>query len=429
MKIQGPATPVTPESLSESRLQRLAIDRAARWPVGVFIGSSIFWLVIGSLFAIAASIKLHDPEFVADHPWLTFGRVRTAHLNAVAYGWLSTAGIGIGLWILSRLCRVPIEDHRSLTLSAILWNFGNAVGLWFTPIGLAAAYYLIPKIIGKPIHSYYLSAIGFWSLAFFYAWNGMHHLIGGPFPAFLVTASVVASVMMVIPVITVAINHHMTMKGNFAALRYSPTLRFVVFGAMAYTLVSIQGSTRAIREINQVSHFTHYTVAHAHLGAYGFASMVYFGTIYYIMPRLLNVEWPSRLLIRIHFWACAIGMAIYFVGLSIGGWLQGMALNRSDTPFMEIMAATIPYLKVRTVGGSLMTLGHVALAISFLWMLFKRRDSAAKTEPTLFAPASPENSVSRTASTSSSLAPCSPGSRRWRGWSCCRCGNSEISSP
>ena len=247
MKIQGPATPVTPESLSESRLQRLAIDRAARWPVGVFIGSSIFGLVIGSLFAIAASIKLHDPEFVADHPWLTFGRVRTAHLNAVAYGWLSTAGIGIGLWILSRLCRVPIEDHRSLTLSAILWNFGNAVGLWFTPIGLAAAYYLIPKIIGKPIHSYYLSAIGFWSLAFFYAWNGMHHLIGGPFPAFLVTASVVASVMMVIPVITVAINHHMTMKGNFAALRYSPTLRFVVFGAMAYTLVSIQGSTMAIR--------------------------------------------------------------------------------------------------------------------------------------------------------------------------------------
>lgn len=122
--------------------------------------------------------------------------------------------------------------------------------------------------------------------------------------------------------------------------------------------------------------------------------MVYFGAIYYIMPRLLNVEWPSRLLIRIHFWACAIGMAIYFVGLSIGGWLQGMALNRSDTPFMEIMAATIPYLKVRTVGGSLMTLGHVALAISFLWMLFKRRDSAAKTEPTLFAPASPENPVS-----------------------------------
>lgn len=475
------------ESINESRLQRLTIDRAARWPVGVFIGSSIFWLVIGSLLAIAASIKLHDPEFVADHPWLTFGRVRTAHLNAVAYGWLSTAGIGIGLWILSRLCRVPIEDHRSLTLSAILWNFGNAVGvwgimrgdstsiewleypsyaapfllasfafvmlaalnlvkrrapghiyisqwyvmaafiwlpvmyftahgllvlspvqapaqppinwwyahnalgLWFTPIGLAAAYYLIPKIIGKPIHSYYLSAIGFWSLAFFYAWNGMHHLIGGPFPAFLVTASVVASVMMFIPVITVAINHHMTMKGNFAALRYSPTLRFVVFGAMAYTLVSIQGSTMAIREINQVSHFTHYTIAHAHLGAYGFASMVYFGAIYYIMPRLLNVEWPSRLLIRIHFWACAIGIAIYFVGLSIGGWLQGMALNRSDTPFMEIMAATIPYLKVRTVGGSLMTLGHVALAISFLWMLFKRRDAAAKTVPTLFAPASPAN--------------------------------------
>lgn len=266
------------ESIEESRQQRLEIDRAARWPVGIFLGSSIVWLLLGSIVAIAASIKLHDPEFLAQNAWLTFGRVRPAHLNIVAYGWLSTAGIGIGLWILSRLCRAPIRDNRSLTLAAILWNMGNAVGvwgilrgdstavewleyptyaapfllasfafvmleavglirrrppghiyisqwyimaaffwfpclfftahgllvlapvqapaqppinwwfahnalgLWFTPIGLGAAYYLIPKIIGRPIHSYYLSIIGFWSLAFFYAWNGMHHLIGGRFP-------------------------------------------------------------------------------------------------------------------------------------------------------------------------------------------------------------------------------------------------------
>ncbi len=472
---------MNPEHIARSRSERLAIDRAARWPVGVFIGSSIFWLLAGSLLALVASIKLHDPEFIADNPWFTFGRARSAHLNAMAYGWLSSAGIGIGLWLLSRLCRVPIEDHRSLTLSAVFWNFGNlvgvwgimrgdstsiewleypayaapfllasfafvtlaafnlvrrrapghiyisqwyvmagfiwlpmlyftahgllvlapvqapaqppinwwyahnALGLWFTPIGLAAAYYLIPKIIGKPIHSYYLSAIGFWSLAFFYAWNGMHHLIGGPFPAFMVTASVVASVMMFIPVITVAINHHMTMKGHFRYLIHSPTLRFVVFGAMSYTLVSIQGSTMAIRVVNEITHFTHYTVGHAHLGVYGFASMVFFGAIYYIMPRLLATEWPSRWLIRLHFWPCAIGIAIYFIGLSVGGWLQGLALNRTDAPFMEIMEATIPYLKSRSIAGILMTIGHLAFGVSFIWMILRRRAATSETGPTLFS--------------------------------------------
>lgn len=471
------------DSIEQSRLQRLEIDRAARWPVGVFIGSSIIWLLFGSLIAIAASIKLHDPAFLSENPWLTFGRVRPAHLNAVAYGWLSTAGIGIGLWILSRLCRVPIEDHRSLTLAAVLWNVGNAVGtwgilrgdstaiewleypsyaapfllvsftfvmmtsvnlirrrapghiyisqwyvmaaffwfpalyftahgllvlapvqapaqppinwwyahnalgLWFTPIGLAAAYYLIPKIIGAPIHSYYLSAIGFWSLAFFYAWNGMHHLIGGPFPAWLITASVVASVMMFVPVVTVAINHHFTMRGHFKDLIYSPTLRFVVFGAMSYTLVSFQGSLMAIRSLNHITHFTHYTVAHAHLGAYAFASMVFFGAIYYIMPRLLATEWPSRQLIRVHFWSSAVGIAIYFIGLSYGGWLQGLALNQDTTPMLEIVQMTLPYLKSRTIGGTLMTIGHLAFAISFVWILFARRSEAS--EPTLFAPRRP----------------------------------------
>ncbi len=467
------------DSIEESRQQRIEIDRAARWPVGVFIGSSIFWLVFGSLLALAASIKLHDPEFLSENPWLTFGRVRPAHLNAVAYGWLSTVGIGIGLWILSRLCRAPIQDHRSLTLAAILWNVGNAVGtwgilrgdstavewleyptyaapfllvsftfvmmagvnlirrrppghiyisqwyvmaaffwfpalyftahgllvlapvqapaqppinwwyahnvlgLWFTPIALASAYYLIPKIIGKPIHSYYLSAIGFWSLAFFYAWNGMHHLIGGPFPAWMITASVVASIMMVVPVVTVAINHHMTMRGHFKDLIYSPTLRFVVFGSMSYTLVSLQGSLAAIRSMNYITHFTHYTIAHAHLGAYAFASMIFFGATYYIMPRLLGVEWPSRFLIRVHFWGSALGIIIYFLGLSYGGVLQGIELNRNTTPILEIVQITLPYLKSRTIGGSLMTIGHIAFAISFVWILFARRSEAS--EPTLFA--------------------------------------------
>ncbi|MGA0177175.1 MAG: cbb3-type cytochrome c oxidase subunit I, partial [Chthoniobacterales bacterium] len=288
------------------REERAVIDASTRVPVLLFFSSAVFWLLVGTLFALLASFKMNAPHFLDQWGWLTFGRVRPAHLNAVAYGWAAPAGIGVALWLMARLCRVPLMHSKLLIGAAIFWNIGillgifgilsgdsrsiewlefpnyaslmlfvafgliavwaiimfrfrrpghvyvsqwyllaafiwfpwlystanillnfepiqggaqgavnwwyghNALGLWFTPIGLAAAYYFIPKVLGRPIHSYYLSILGFWSLALFYSWNGMHHLIGGPFPAWMVSASVVASVMMFIPVITTAINHHMT---------------------------------------------------------------------------------------------------------------------------------------------------------------------------------------------------------------------------
>jgi len=162
----------------------------------------------------------------------------------------------------------------------------------------------------------------------------------------------------------------------------------VVFGAMCYTLASFQGSTMAIRSLNGITHFTHSTIAHAHLGAYGFASMVFFGSIYYIMPRLLEREWPSRLLIRVHFWSCAIGFIAYFIFLSWGGILQGLEMNQKETPFLDIVALTMPYLKLRTVSGSLMTLGHLAFFVSFFWMIASHRASTG--EPTLFTKRIPD---------------------------------------
>jgi cytochrome c oxidase cbb3-type subunit 1 len=247
------------------------------------------------------------------------------------------------------------------------WWFGhNVIGLWFTPVAVGTAYYLIPKIIGRPIHSYYLSIIGFWSLALFYSWAGMHHLIGGPIPGWLASASTVGSMMMLIPVLAVAINHHMTMRGHFHRLRYSPALRFTVFGAIAYTLVSVQGSFEALKDFSEVAHFTHYTVAHAHLGVYGFVTMILFGLLYYMVPRLTGREWASSTLIRIHFWCAAVGISIYFAGLSIGGWWQGRMLNNPNVPFANIVNYTLPYLFSRSIAGTLMTAGHLAFTVLFV---------------------------------------------------------------
>lgn len=468
--------PSTSETL-QYKAERAAIDRSLRGPILCFIGGAIFWLLMGSVFALIASIKLNVPDFLGDWAFMTFGRVRPAHLNAVGYGWGAQSALAVGLWLMARLCRTEVRHggilyaafgifNAGITIGilAILagqgtsvewlefpryasivvfagfalvaiwvvimfrfrqpghvyvsqwyilaaffwfpwlyataniiifflpvqaavqgpvnWWYGhNALGLFFTPIALATAYYMIPKVIGRPVHSYYLSILGFWSLAFFYSWNGMHHLIGGPFPAWLISASIVASFMMVVPVITTGINHHFTMVGHFNALRWSPTLRFTVFGAMAYTLSSLQGSSMAIRSLNQVTHFTHYTIGHAHLGLYGFFTMVMFGAIYYIVPRLVEWEWPSAALIRWHFWLSATGITAMFVVLSVGGIMQGLALEDPKISFLASTNFASSFLWMRSFSGLALTAAHIIFAASFALILLHA--GVVRRRPTL----------------------------------------------
>src|SRR5438132_966757 len=231
--------PINLKDRERSATERLAIDESCRGPVLYFATSAVFWLLVGSSLALLASIKLHSPYFLTGSAEFTFGRVRMAHLQAVGIGWaamfwfpwLYTVAQMMIFWV----------PAKGVIQSIVNWWFGhNYLGLWLTPIGVGSAYYLIPKIIGRPVHSYYLSIIGFWSLALFYSWAGMHHLIGGPIPGWLATASTVGSVMMFIPVIAVAINHHMTMLGSFHRLKYSPALRFTVFGAITYRAATPQ---------------------------------------------------------------------------------------------------------------------------------------------------------------------------------------------
>ena len=443
---------------------RIAADRSTRGPVLLFFHSAVIWLLVGSVFGLLASLKFQFPDWLTGQAAFTFGRLRTVHLNAVAYGWTSMALIGMAVWMIPRLVRAPLfapglaiaaawgwnlfmllglgallmgqsdglewlEIPRPIdsivalsgglmalsvlitvarrrtrhfyvsvwyilaamvwfpiifvtanlpvfsgvSEAAVNWWYGhNALGLWITPMSLAGAYYLIPKVLGRPIHSYNLSLVGFWALAFFYSLNGHHHLIGGPMPQWVITTSITASVMMVIPVAATAVNFHYTMIGRFGAMRYSPTLRFVVFGAMTYTVVSLQGSVEALRTFNRVVHFTHYTIGHAHFGVYGFASFILFGAYYFIIPRLVDWEWPKGGLIRAHFWLAVIGMLIYVVSLTIGGWLQGQAMLDSARPFMDSVNLMKPYLVARTFGGSLMLVSHFVFAYHY-WLMVNRK--------------------------------------------------------
>jgi cytochrome c oxidase cbb3-type subunit 1 len=443
----------------------------------MFIAFACMWLVLGSLAGLTSSIKLHQPDWLTDQAWLTFGRIRTTHLTAVLYGWITNAAIGTILWLLPRLLRTRLQGavwtmlggafintgiaagigaissgwtdgmeylempwqigifvlvgfvmivlpvlytlvnrkvehlyvtvwyavagllwisllflvaklpgvHTGVQQATMNWWYGhNVLGLWFTPVSVGAIYYFLPKIIGRPVRSYNLSILGFWTLAFFYGQVGGHHLIGGPVPGWLTTLSSVQSLMMVIPVVAFSINMGLTMKGRMHLARYSPTLRFMMFGGAMYFLSSLQGSFEALRSMNAVTHFTHYTVGHAHLGAYGFVSMVLFGAVYFMMPRVLNWEWPYPRLITVHFWLAAAGIAIYFVSLTVGGWLQGLAMLDPARPFMDSVNLTLPYLRWRTVGGALMAASHLVFAGHVAAMVL--RFGPARTGAALFAP-------------------------------------------
>ena len=196
----------------------------------------------------------------------------------------------------------------------------------------------------------------------------------------MITLSIVQSMMMIIPVAAFTVNQFQTLQGRLSTLRHSPTLRFIGVGGLMYTASSFQGSLEALRSVNAVTHFTHYTVAHAHLGLYGFVSFVFFGAMYFVMPRITAREWPYPWMIPAHFWLVSSGIALYFVSLTAGGWLQGQAMLDAARPFMESVAVTLPYLKGRSLGGALMVAGHLVFAAHFVAMalgLGPQRDQPA----------------------------------------------------
>lgn len=476
--LQGAATaaggaPATHADAQEL-LERARADASTGPLVLFFYCCAIVWLLVASAAGLTSSIKLHEPDWLVSQAWLTFGTIRTIHLNAVAYGWAPMAGLGTALFVIPRLLKTPLMGMRFALVGAVLWNaaliaglgsiaagfndglewleipwqidilfavggaliglplimtlvnrrvdhlyvsvwymgaalfwlpvlfivakipglhhgvqqaamnwwFGhNVLGLFYTPLALASVYYFLPKIIGRPIQSYNLSLLGFWGLAFFYGQVGGHHLIGGPVPQWMVTLSIVQSMMMIIPVAAFTVNMFQTLQGQLSTLRYSPTLRFIGIGGLLYTASSVQGSLEALRSVNAITHFTHYTVAHAHLGLYGFVTLVFFGAMYFVMPRITAREWPYPWMISAHFWLVCGGFALYFISLTIGGWLQGKAMLDAARPFMESVAVTLPYLKGRSIGGAFMVAGHLVFAAHFVAMVLHmgpRRDQPAQ---------------------------------------------------
>src|SRR6476620_10308062 len=283
---------------------------------------------------------------------------------------------------------VPVQGVLQAAVN--WWYANNLLFLWFGSLALGTAYYMIPKVIGRPVYSYHLAAIGCWTYALFASWTGMQRLVDGPFPAWMITASIAAAIFTIIPVATVGLNHHMTMRGYFPLMRYSPTLRFTVFGAIAYTVFSLFGILISLRSMAGFAQFTETSSAYSHLGLYAFFTMIMFGSMYYIVPRLVGREWRYASLIKLHFWASAYGVMLMVLMLFVRGIVQGRDLNNAALPFAESTETVLPYLRGRSLAGILLTASHFIFAYHFGLMLLGL--GRTSTVPTFLNPVEAETS-------------------------------------
>lgn len=296
--------------------------------------------------------------------------IRTIAERAIEEIYISNWYImGALLWTTALLVIAYVPGYQRTGISeTVIQGFymHMGVGMWFTPMMLGLTYYFLPKLLNKPIYSYSLGVLAFWTQMVFYTMIGAHHFIFSPTPWWLQTVAIIFSVGMIVTLVAGTGNFLMTMKGSFRTVARSYSLPFILVGVLAYFLFSLQGTFEAFRSLNRVWHFTNFTIAHSHLTMYGFVVFLIWGGIYGLIPRLTGRE-PSHLLVGIHFWFALTGLALYAIALMIGGTMQGLSWIAGE-PFMESVRLMAPFWLWRALGGSLMFLSHLIFVYN-LWCM------------------------------------------------------------
>ena len=254
------------------------------------------------------------------------------------------------------------------------WFYGhNVLGLWFTTGLLAVIYFIVPRETSTPLYSNFLGLIAFWGIAFFYTGVGAHHLLWAPIPYWLKTVAVAESFGMVIPVLAFMFNILLTMRGNWDRLRSSVPLLYVLTGWASYILVSFQGSNEALRDVNQLTHFTQYVPGHAHLALVFFAASTLIGGLYYALPRIYGCALWSTRLAKAQFAFYLIGFTAFFLGFMFVGLDQGTAWTGMGLPIWAVLPGLRPFLALRVMGGSLMVISFTMFAYNILATIIVRR--------------------------------------------------------
>lgn len=330
----------------------------------------VWWIPVKPLFVMAwilvlvnifATIAIRKYQQMYVSLWYTMGTLIWGTFTYIT-------GSYAVYWVPEGISRVNVS-----------WFYiHNLVGLIFTPMGLAAAYYFLPKLANTPIHSHRLSMIGFWSIAFVYGWIGAHHMIHGPISQWLQTVSIIFSIWLFIPVWTVVHNLFYTLLPKWKEYTQSVPVRFLMMGTMFYFITCLQGPLMALRNVNEITSKTDWVIGHAHVSLYATFSFFAFAGVYQLIPVITKKPIWSQTLSEWHFNLNMLGVIPFLLSLSVGGvhqgllwahWADGSSYaefhnSLSVFPFLETISVMRPWWIMRAVGGAIILFANSLFVIN-----------------------------------------------------------------
>ncbi|HNP19817.1 MAG TPA: cytochrome-c oxidase, cbb3-type subunit I [Fulvivirga sp.] len=443
--------------------------------VKYFIVATVVFGIIGMLVGLTAAIQLFYPIFNFDSPYVTFGRIRPLHTNAVIFAFVGNAIFAGVYYSLQRLLKarmfsdtlswinfwgwqliiiaavitlpmgftsskeyaelewpidiaitiiwvvfginmigtilrrrekhmyvaiwfyiatfvtvavlhmvnsfaIPVTFMKSYSWYAgvqdalVQWWYGhNAVAFFLTTPYLGLMYYFLPKAANRPVYSYKLSIIHFWSLIFLYIWAGPHHLLYTSLPDWAQSLGVVFSIMLLAPSWGGMLNGLLTLRGAWDKVREEPVLKFMVVAITAYGMATFEGPMLSLKSVNAIAHFTDWIIAHVHVGALGWNGFLTFGMLYWMVPKMWGTKLYSNKLANFHFWIGTLGIIFYALPLYVAGITQSLMWKEFNAEgfltyknFLETVVQILPMYVLRAVGGTLYLTGVFVMAYNLV---------------------------------------------------------------
>lgn len=340
------------------------------WPIDIFI--AIVWVSFG--YNMLQTIR----------------RRRTEHIYVAVWFYIATFVTVAILHVVNSLV-VPVSLLKSYPIYAgvsdalVQWWYGhNAVAFFLTTPFLGLMYYFIPKAVQRPVYSYRLSVIHFWTLVFIYIWAGPHHLLSSAVPDWAQTVGVAFSVMLWIPSWGGMINGLLTIRGAWDKLTTEPVVKFLALAITFYGMATFEGPLLSIKSVNELAHYTDWIVAHVHAGALGWNGLLTFGMIYYLVPKLWGRELYSKSLANIHFWTATLGILLYVISMYVAGLTQGLMWKEvgesgklTYPDFVQTVIRIVPLYWARAFGGVIYLVGFLIM----LYNIFKTISYADAKQP------------------------------------------------
>ena len=351
--------------------QAIIISAAITLPLGMTRGKEYAELEWPITIAIAVIWVVFAVNFFG-----TLIKRRERHIYVAIWFYIATIITVAVLHIINGLS-LPVTWTKSYSVYAgvqdalVQWWYGhNAVAFFLTTPFLGLMYYFVPKAANRPIYSYRLSIIHFWSLVFIYIWAGPHHLLYTTLPEWVQTLGMVFSVALWAPSWGGMVNGLLTLRGVWDKVRTEPVLKFMALALTFYGMATFEGPLLAIKSVNSIGHFTDWIPGHVHAGTIGWNYLLIAGILYYMVPKLWNTEIFSKKIANTQFWLATIGLALYYVSMLVAGITQSLMWRAIDANgklvypnFIETLVKILPMYWVRAFGGTF-------VFISFLLMVF-----------------------------------------------------------